>query len=137
MSKPKPIKQLFLSHPFGGKRANAYAALMWAADLTDALDGALVVAPWVPFCLHWRDSCEFRTRGLDLSLASIDHCDGLIAIRPSESAGGRLEMARDIELGRNPFVIEMDRFKFLSSKAEVAKLAAHFGVGVFGGHNGD
>lgn len=130
------MKQLFLSHPFGGKKRNLDAAVYLAAALTHRLDGAIVVVPWVPLCRYWSDEGDVRARGLELLLACVEKCDGLIAVNPHMSEGGMREFERAREIGKRTSVVlgtSSDIENRLFDGALARAIAADFGVGVWGG----
>jgi len=84
---------IYVCHPFGGDQNKLDKAEAWAASLSRRFD-ALFVVPWVPLCRWWPNSGESLQRGLELDLAAIDRCDGLIAVGGMMSENGRREFGR-------------------------------------------
>ncbi len=93
----RDISIIYLAHPFGGNPENLDAAERWAAWLSLRFD-ALFAVPWVALCRHWPDSGETRKRGLELDLAAVRHCHGMIMVGGCVSPGMQIEKAEAREL---------------------------------------
>jgi hypothetical protein len=77
---------IYLAAPYGGIPSKLDAAERWAAWLSLRFD-AFFIVPWVAICRHWPDSGETRKRGLELDLAAVRHCHGMLMVGGFISSG--------------------------------------------------